>query len=209
MGGYEGEQGSFTVSGRLLGPKSIIVFVKGSLRKKKNVTVDEEGAVKRAPAMKFHGPDNVRARKIPSFTGFLISSPTAAFIFSDMLITSGSTITLCGCFEFCWLCVKFNRGLSRTHQSGLCFGRERIFWEKENFPFLSCALLTFSRICHRHFLVTCLSEICSRVRGKWVEEISLCVWRKPFLVDQTCPSNLEQNWPLLSCGLHIHLEPNR
>jgi hypothetical protein len=78
MGGYEGEQGSFTVLGRLLGPKSRVVFVKGSLRKKKkkNVTVDEEeGAVKRAPAMKFHGPDNVRARKIPSFTGFLAAPP--------------------------------------------------------------------------------------------------------------------------------------
>lgn len=70
-------------------------------------------------------------------------------------------------------------------------------------------LQTFSRIGHRHSLVTYLSEICSRVREKWVEEIGSCVWRKPFLVDQICPSNLEQKLAIAILWLHIHLEPNR
>lgn len=52
--------------GKVVGAKPIVIFRGGSHSKKKNVTVDEEGAVQRAPAIKFNAPDNVRARKIPS-----------------------------------------------------------------------------------------------------------------------------------------------
>ena len=62
MDGYGGEQ-DHSQSWEGSWAKPIVIFRGGSHRKKKkkNVTVDEEGAVQKAPAIKFNATDNVRA----------------------------------------------------------------------------------------------------------------------------------------------------